>query len=327
MLMDFIEVLEIELRELIKNSTTQQYNLFGNFIQELANEIMANFDDQELIEIQIKGISTLAKEYVMYSILTPGSGKTQKSIITKIINIIRDLPLEQNTPIPTNSLLAVLYYFVDIIAGSSAMGRGTEESIIPEAKHNEIVKSFFNYFSGNAELLQLYSDTLNTKKAEQAYKILPLILDIVEITYASLAQWKPPLKQRKNEDVDAFYVTEAEMCMAKGSFRLLDSLNALPEPFKNRLAEIRIPNTISGPLRECSNESIHAIKTEIITNRRYRGGNSASAWISCREMVLINNILPSLAYTSIHRLMPDVAHQEKTEIKQILSDAQLEIRK
>lgn len=190
--------------------------------------------------------------------------------------------------VPSNSLLAAMYYLVDIIAGSSAMGAGNEETVNPPLDHCNATKSFFESLG---EKESGYIAYCRGGKAKDPKKLLPLILDIMETQYALLAKRRVKGYPKKLSAVDLFYKTSAELCMAKGAMYLLRELEKLPPALRKELSGIALQDErVDTLLKQCSEASIASIVAKTAEGSRYKGGHSAQSWLGLRALTRMSKL-------------------------------------
>lgn len=288
---NFLHILSNVLYEL-DNLTVEQYSK----IEEL-QEILQNLDtaNYTVNEEQQNAITLIAKESLLKN----------TEIDTKKIKEILEAKEPKLDSIPSNSLLACLYYMNDIVAASTAMGRGNEESIVPEEKHNLALYEFFSYLETAEPSLAAISKSFPLNKP--ATDLIPLVLNLCEISYASHQGWKCQNKAKKLKHVDTFFKTQAEECMAKGSMRILESLQKLPLNAQKTLISTSYNSLQVLNLQNCSNDAIKTLKSEV-TTRRYRSGNSGKAWLEMRASIKITDTKP-------HNQPSENAAQESSELK------------
>lgn len=298
---EFISKLEAELYDL-PNLNDDQYSELDDLVASVSNIFPSS--NADIPDDKIIVISSLVKQRIAYSSQYRPSDFT--GLVSQIHEVLTNEPTIDFVMSPT-SLLAALYYLSDIIAGSSAMGRGTEESIVPDERHNTVICELLAYLHQTQHLaLEKIERSSHVRESKKHESILPLIFEIAEITYARLVGWKSEQFKIKQEHVDAFYTTQAECCMAKGSLSILRSLRTLPYEFAKSLDDIKLERPIMEKLLTCSLESRATIASEV-TTRRYRGGNSALTWIDIRSTV---NIEPFFVHCEESKSVLD----EKSEL-------------
>ncbi|MCX7118114.1 MAG: hypothetical protein NTW94_09505 [Legionellales bacterium] len=259
---------------------------------DLSCRILSEFDDiileaTEITEHQYHNILDLVKTLLIYDACCSKEKWVEFSNKTNSI-LFHPQPLFTPT-IPADSLLAAMYYINDIIAGSSAMGRGLEVSIIPSAKHCDSLVTLLRSIYTTPEPSEAASFIIScrhVKKSEAYRRLVPLLFDIAETTYAGLLAWKIENIRAKQAEVDRFYIETAESCMAKGSLNILKLLQNLPDDFLHTLSGIRLDETVAKNLNDCSKESQLEIQSSY-ASRRYRSGNSGSVWLEIRKRATI----------------------------------------
>lgn len=256
------------------------------FIEEINQELLDSLTDNiDLSEEQLHdAVSFIKVEIIYYT--EPYSTEKKRAFKNQLISILSEPP-RLNINIPSNSFLAVLYYINDIIAGSTAMGRGIEDSIIPNTTHSSVLIQFLQKLYEHEKALSFLENCKKYKKNESYKRIAHLLINITETSYARLQGWRISKLAHKQATVDDFYQTAAEFCMAKGSLYLLKELQNLPPQFALELSQITFNRDIIELLKTCSQESYIEIQT---TNqsRRYRSGNSGSVWIDLRNKQQFN---------------------------------------
>lgn len=268
------DALEAKLPEQVVAVASQKFWNICNFIQQALNYLqLDNEEDGDEYEEKAKELAIKVNDM-----------------------LIR--PAELSTATPSNSFLAALYYVNDIIAGSSAMGRGTEESIIPNESHCRALSALL------FELAQSYSGEEKTlgmirrwhwNTPDSGLKLAALMIDIAEQNYARLVGWKDGASFRhgKLRRIDEFYQEKAECCMAKGAMYLLRALGDLQTKDKEVLCQLSLSQPVIEGLARSSQDSLAEIKSEVDFGRRYRGGNSARAWLDLRNKVAFTPVSSS----------------------------------
>ncbi len=306
----FLSGLADELYELQLSSS--QYELITMILSDLRSSLPKEIDEK-------KGpiLSSIVKDHIIYS-----QDKPSITLYEKLVAELNRTTLQVHTMQPT-SLLCALYYLNDLIAVSSAMGIGTEESIYPNDKHIEVICRFLRSIDVRTEEAFLLIQHCRAGRVSQDAHIVPLIIDIIEISYARLGSWKAEDRHKKQLNVDQFYKGGAECCMAKGTLLILRSLQQLPDDLLSMLLGIPLDVNLMKELQDCSNEAIRVI-TEESLERRYRGGNSATTWLRLRRAIEIEpirlSVMPTSA-TSVAGFFSPISPKQQSEFSESNEEA------
>ena len=207
------------------------------------------------------------------------------TVLVEQINaaLIKTAVAEQT--VPQTSLLAALYYFNDIIAASSDLGMGKEDSIYQNIEHVQAIFQLLdNIKIKRHDVLQIIEGCRYVKTNRKHEELVPLIFDIIEINYTRLVDWRCARRDTKADHVSAFYSNQFESCMAKGSLWILRELTTLPNSFSAQLASIALDRNIMKKLQDCSVEARLAVESGASTAHQSRGCHS---WIAIRNNVQI----------------------------------------
>ncbi len=280
----FLSSLENAVYDDIDELNTDQMRLCSNIILLLDDKIPERTD---ITADQHTSILDMVKTLLIYN--ERCSQEKWQEFSIKIDKVLSNSSQITTSIIPAYSLLAALYYINDIIAGSSAMGRGSEESIIPSAEHGAVLVAMLEsiYSTETPSEIAVFINTCrHIKKGEAHRKLVPLLFDIVETTYASLLAWRVLNIRKKQAEVDLFYHEAAESCMAKGVLNILKALQDLPADFLQILSGQIIDKRIAEKLQKCSQQSMIEIQDTNVS-RRYRSGNSGAVWLDIRSRGII----------------------------------------
>lgn len=283
---EIIEYLETKFNAL-DSYNDEQHAIFVELIEQLSISLSDNYP--EVSERQLVTLFSELRQRITYYQDPKYQDCEDYTDVIRAMCLTLDVTEEKNAclDIPGNSLFLALIYLNDIIAGSSAMGRGTEDSIVQDKSHNEAVKDFFDELS--PEFICTVTRCRNQGRHQGEY-LVHTIFDIAEMSYARLADWRDDkrLRKKKIDNIDMFYERRAENCMAKGSMYLLRELLNLPHEVMDDLATHALSLPVMDKLKKCSEESLKIIHEELKV-RRYRGGNSASTWLGLRSTIQIGS--------------------------------------
>jgi len=277
-LYQIIQFIDKDLYDL-PNLTDIQYSKIQPLLEKISDLLAENIE--YVNENNLIIISSLAQKWVTYY-----DQSIDQNFDTLLKEIDKKFKIDPEINIPNSSLLCALYYLNDMIASSTAIGRGCEESIIHEGYHNQVIVLFLKHIESKENIQLLIKNARLPHKCRKYETLLPLIFDIVETSYASFGKYKISNREIKLSNVDKFYQKNSESCMAKGTLFILRELKSLPLIFLKVLMEIKLDDGIMEQLKICSIDSIETIISEI-PNRRYRGGNSATTWVKIRNTVKI----------------------------------------
>ncbi|HBI21698.1 MAG TPA: hypothetical protein DDY37_03790 [Legionella sp.] len=253
-------------------------------------------------------VITKVQELIIYHASLP-----LETILDQILSELNRQPHAEYVIQPT-SLYAALYYLNDMIAASTAMSKGTEESIVPDDENIRVMIELLEYINRPGSEAIALIHHYRRMKLDRVERLVPLLFDIIETAYARLKGWKIENIIQKQRAVDRFYTTDAETCMAKGTLWILRKLQDLPPLICDALSGILLEPSLMKELQEHGLKSIDAIELES-HERRYRGGNSAKAWLSLRSAVHIEPIVLLPAPRLASNTLSLFSHETDTPIE------------